>query len=124
MDDLEDIIMDEQRRQWHQHKNYSILYTCRWCGLLFTKNHGNVKYCDSCKGHAEKEATRIRVREYRKRWDINNKKELGTGYYIKGHMNEDPEREAELIRKELTALGLHSKQKLPLQHINKEVLNV
>jgi len=91
-------------------KRYSMLVACDNCDFLYIPNSNSQKYCEDCQDDVKREQSMLRMREYRKRYGFNNKKEeLGTGLYLKGNMKEDPSEEMELIRKEMTSIGLPSK---------------
>jgi hypothetical protein len=52
-----------------------------------------------------KEQTKLNVRTYRKKWGINNGKELGTGS-LSSHAINDINEEHRVIRNEMKRLGL------------------
>ena len=80
---------------------------CAYCGTLFTKKHGNQKYCSNhCRKEAEKEQNRNRqLRYYHRHKNRINTTRIGTRT-IGPKPNPDPEREAEIVENEITRIGL------------------
>ena len=74
----------------------SIVKTCSYCHKLYVPTHHKQKFCsDIC--------YREHRKDYKAEWKRTKykpKPQIGTGH-ITGHRNEDFDREAEIVRKEL-----------------------
>lgn len=80
---------------------------CHYCGQPFKKKYRNQKYCST---HCRTEARREKRRIYNSRYFYKNRKKLyhtlpGTRT-IGAHPNPDPDKEKQIIEKELTRHGL------------------
>lgn len=80
---------------------------CAYCGKPFTKKHNREKYCsDECRYHAHREKHNIRNRRYYyKHKNRINQTKIGTRT-IGPKPNPDPDREAEIVQKEINRIGL------------------